>query len=266
MLKRRRFLGLFFCLWIAFFPLTAAAQVINAAYVKALYQKYPTQKSDLCPGCKLWVNPYYRSVADTAAHRPLVTFYVYTKAHRELADSLDLPRTGQYAAWHAASGQPDETRLYRYANTLSTDMIAKGHCQAWILLAWSADAAILSDTYTFNAAMEYQGQNIGTEIETEELCRKLTGFRVAARTDSVRIWCGTFGRQQKVTLGKLTADIPSHYYKVIEYYDRLIGGVVTLCYWMPNLPTEKRSLLVRRMVSYDQLVRNLGFSPKNIFN
>jgi hypothetical protein len=42
-------------------------------------------------------------------------------------------------------------------------MIAKGHCQAWILLAWCADAAILSDTYTFNAGMvpgtEYRHRN-----------------------------------------------------------------------------------------------------------
>jgi hypothetical protein len=37
-------------------------------------------------------------------------------------------------------------------------MIAKGHCQAWILLAYDADGAILSDTYTFNAGMEFQGK------------------------------------------------------------------------------------------------------------
>jgi hypothetical protein len=113
-----------------------------------------------------------------------------------------------YAAWHAADGQVNETKLYQYANKNSTDMIAKGHCQAWILMAWSADAAILSDTYTFNAGMEYQGQNIGTELATEELCRKLTGFRGAALTDSVKIWCGTFGSKQTYTLGKLTATCP----------------------------------------------------------
>jgi DNA/RNA endonuclease G (NUC1) len=258
----------FFLLLLTCSPAVASAQVqvINAAYVKALYKRYPTQKSDLCAGCKLWVNPYYRSVADTAAHRPLVTYYVYTRAHREQADSLDLPRKNQYAAWHSAFGQANETKLYRYANTQSADMIAKGHCQAWILLAWSADAAILSDTYTFNAAMEFQGQNIGTEIETEEFCRKLTGFRSKARTDSVKIWCGTFGKHQKVTFGKLAADMPSHYYKVIEYYDKQVGGTITICYWMPNLPTEKRSLLKSRVVSYEQLVRNLGFSPKKVFS
>ncbi|WPU92809.1 hypothetical protein SNE25_26140 [Mucilaginibacter sabulilitoris] len=35
---------------------------------------------------------------------------------------------------------------------------------------------ILSDTYTFNAAMEYQGQNIGTELASEELCRELVNM------------------------------------------------------------------------------------------
>jgi hypothetical protein len=144
------------------------AQEINAAYVKALYIRYPTQKSDHCASCKLWVNPYYKSIADTAAHMPLLTYYVYTRAHRLEQEALDLPREGIYSSWHSAYGQPNETPLYRYANKNSADMIAKGHCQAWILMAWSADAAILSDTYTFNAAMEYQGQNIGTEIETEE--------------------------------------------------------------------------------------------------
>lgn len=134
-------------------------------------------------------------------------------------------------------------------------MIAKGHCQAWILLAWCADAAILSNTYTFNAAMEYQGQNIGTQIATEELSRKLI-----AQTDSVRIWCGTYGSQQTYAANNVTVTMPSHYYKIIQYNGHL------LCYWLPNLPTEKRALLPLRKVSHDQLVTNLGFDPMLIFN
>jgi len=253
---------------ITFFYCTGnvSAQEINAAYVKALYKKYPTQKSNLCAGCKLWVNPYYKSIADTAAHRPLLTYYVYTKAHRLEQEALDLPRTGIYAAWHAADGQLNETKLYQYANKNSTDMIAKGHCQAWILMAWSADAAILSDTYTFNAGMEYQGQNIGTELATEEFCRKLTGFRGPALTDSVKIWCGTFGSKQTYTLGQLAATMPSHYYKVIQYKDHNVGGDIVVCYWMPNDPGERRSLLEQRMISYPELVAKLGYDPKAIFN
>ena len=182
-----------------------------------------------------------------------------------------MPRTGIYAAWHAADGQPDETKIYQYANKQiakpnSAEMIARGHCQAWILLAWSADAAILSDTYTFNAAMEYQGQNIGTELATEELCRKLTGFKGPAVTDSVKIWCGTFGSKQTYNLKTMTPTVPAHYYKIIQYRDSNLGGDIVLCYWMPNDPAEKRSKLKERLISYDELVAKLGFNPKAIFH
>lgn len=235
--------------------LHVGAQTINSAYVKALYRQYPTLPSDFCPSCKLWVNPYYRSIADTARHMPLVTYYVYTRAHRIAQETANVPRTGIYAAWHPAYGQPDETKVYKEANAQSVNMIAKGHCQAWILLAWCADAAILSDTYTFNAGMEYQGQNIGTEIATEELCRKLTD-----KTDSVRIWCGTFGSANSYTKGKLTVTVPTHYYKIIKYDNEL------LCYWMPNLPTEKRAHLAQRKVTHQQLIDNLGFDPMQVFH
>lgn len=245
------------CYLLLFFVLACIcsnAQTVNTAYVKALYQKYPTQKSDFCPSCKLWVNPYYKSVADTDRHIPLVTYYIYTKAHRLQQEAVKVPRKGIYAAWHSAYGQPDETKVYKQANVESPDMIAKGHCQAWILLAYDADGAILSDTYTFNAGMEYHGQNIGTEIATEELCRKLT-----EQTDSVRIWCGTYGSQRTYTKNHVTVTVPSHYYKIIKYNNEM------LCYWMPNLPTEKRALLPQRKISHAQLVANLGFDPMAIF-
>lgn len=241
-------------------PLVVTAQ-INAAYVKALYQKYPTQKSDFCPACKLWVNPYYQSIADTVKHAPLVTYYIYTKAHREQQEAANVPRTGIYAAWHPAFGQPDETKAYKAANVNSPDMIAKGHCQAWILLAYDADGAILSNTYTFNAAMEYQGQNIGTEIATEELTRKL-----ADQTDSVKIWCGTYGSKQTYTKDNVSVTVPAYYYKIIQYQDMNTHTQVVSCYWMPNLPTEKRALLPQRLVDYATLVHNLGFDPVHVLN
>jgi DNA/RNA endonuclease G (NUC1) len=249
-LMKKQLITALFCV----FATTVSAQTINAAYVKALYQRYPTQKSDFCPACKLWVNPYYKSIADTAKHMPLVTYYVYTKVHRLEQENAKVPRTGIYAAWHAADGQPDETKVYKQANVESPAMIAKGHCQAWILLSYDSNGAILSDTYTFNAGMEYQGQNIGTEIATEELCRKLTG-----QTDSVRIWCGTYGSQRTYSKHNVTVTVPSHYYKIIQYNNDL------LCYWMPNLPTEKRALLPQRKVSHEQLVAKLGFDPMTIF-
>jgi DNA/RNA endonuclease G (NUC1) len=141
-------------------------------------------------------------------------------------------------------------------------MIAKGHCQAWILLAWCVDGAILSNTYTFYAGMGFQGQNVGTEIATEELCRTLTGFKEDAVTDSVKIWCGTFGSLETYTKNGITVTVPSHYYKVISYHDSYAGKDVLLTWWMPNDPTEKRSKLEDRMVSYPESVARLDFNPQ----
>lgn len=260
------FKALIFFLYLSVIvSVSTVAQKIDATYIRSLYRNYPTQKSDFCPGCKLWVNPYFKSIADTISHRPLLTFYIYTKAHRMEQETSKLPRKGIYAGWHSVIGQPDETALYRHANKEAIDRIAKGHCQAWILLAWCADAAILSNTYTFNAAMEYQEQNIGTELATEELCRKLTGFRHEAVTDSVKIWCGTFGSKNSFSLANLTATLPAYFYKVLQYTDYL-GQKTVLCYWMPNEPGEKRALLPQKVVSYQELVLRLGFEPMKIFN
>lgn len=246
--------------------LALRAQTVNSAYPKALQQKYPSVKSDLCGSCKLWVNPYFKSIADTAEHRPLVTYYVYTEAHRLQQEAAGLPRAGTYAAWTAGFGQANEANVYKQANAASPGaMIAKGHCQAWILLAWCADAAILSDTYTFNAAMEYQGQNTGTELASEELCRNLAGHGRPSVTDSVHIWCGTFGKQQVYTRGPVTNVLPAFYYKIIRYRDRLSGNVMEQCYWLPNQPDETRARLPQRLVSHAQLVHSLGYDPVNVF-
>lgn len=252
-------------IFMAVAALSLRAQTINAAYAKALQQKYPSVKSDLCTACKLWVNPYFKSIADTVEHRPLVTYYIYTQAHRLLQEQSDLPRTGTYAAWRSSYGQPNETAVYKQANQESPDMIAKGHCQAWILLAWCTDAAILSDTYTFNAAMEYQGQNIGTELATEELCRELTGHRRSAVADSVHIWCGTFGNQHVFIDGEVSDVLPAFYYKIIRYRDQDTGQQIEQCYWLPNKPDEVRAKLSQRLVSRAQLVASLGYDPEIVF-
>lgn len=252
--------------------LSAQTPTINAAYAKSLHQKYPSMKSDFCKSCKLWVNPYFKSIADTAEHAPRLTYYVYTREHRLAQEALKLPRSGTYAAWYPSYMQPNETNIYKYANKQigkpgSMYMIAKGHCQSWILLAWCADAAILSDTYTFNAAMEYQGQNVGTQLETEERCRRLTGWKnEPGLTDSVKIWCGTFGSQKTYTQKTMSVSVPAYYYKMIEFRDRQNGQLVTECYWMPNQPEEKQDLLPKRKLSYADLLAKLGFDPKAIFN
>lgn len=234
-----------------FWGLKAQTPVYNAAYAKALYAKYQSKKSNFCPACKVWVNPYYKSIADTQRHMPLITYELFTKENYVKIKTLNIPRTGIYAAWHPVYGQPNEDNVYRSANkqVKPDHIIAKGHCQAWILNAFSYDSAILSDTYTFNAACEDQGQNVGTEIATENLTRKLL------TTTDVQVWCGTFGIQGTFTDGKITNTYPAYYWKIIKY------GSTTLCYWMPNLLTETQAMLSQRVVSYQQLVQRLGFDP-----
>jgi hypothetical protein len=254
-----------FIIILLLLPLFLKAQKPTAAYVKELYKKFPTVKSNLCPACLLWVNPYFKSIGDTLNHKPVLTYYIYTKAHRLAQEALKLPRTGAYASWHSAYKQPNETAVYKEANRIigkpnSAEMIAKGHCQAW--MAWSSDAALLSNTYTFNAGMEYQGQNIGVELATEELCRKLTGYRAATATDTVRIWCGTYGTKKKFLKSGISVTVPSHYYKVIRYRARNIGSDIIMTFWMPNDPMEKRSRMNSRMITYEKLVKNIGFDPQ----
>ena len=57
--------------------------------------------------------------------------------------------------------------------------------------------------------------------------------------------------------------MPSHYYKIISYKQN--GSEVTLAYWLPNYPDEKRSKLPERLIAYEELVQKLGFDPKTIF-
>ncbi len=234
-------------------PLVGLGQTINAAYVKALYAKYPIVKSNFCGDCYLWVNPYYKSIANVKEHRPIVEYELLNKANYALTTTVKIPRTGVYAAWHSVTGQPNEDNVYTAANKTGKGIIAKGHINAWILNAWCADAAILSDTYTFNAAAECQNQNVGTEIATENITRKLL------TTENVEIWGGTYGNEGTFTDGKITDVQPAIYWKIIKE-----ANGKTTCYWMPNLQTETQALLPKRIVDYATMVKNLGFDPERV--
>lgn len=229
------------------------SQQYNAASVKALYQKYPSKKSPFCSSCKEWDNPYYKSIADTQRHMPLVTYYVYTKQHKQQQESLNLDRKGIYSAWHPVTGQPNMADIYRQANKQAGIEIALGHCQAWILLAYTQEGAIFSDTYDFNEGMEYQGQNVGTEIATENRCRSLVD-----QVGEIQIWCGTFGSQRVFNYDGLNVTMPAYYWKILKY------GNTIECYWMPNKPEEKQALLPQRVVTLQQLTKNLGFNPMEV--
>lgn len=238
-------------------------QTYNAAYVHQLYAKYPTIKSNLCTACKEWDNPYFKSIADTQLHQPKVVYYIYTKAHQDQQIAAKIPRTGIFAAWSPVLGQPDLSKVYYNANKPIKSSINKlvwGHCTAWITLAWCKDAAIFSDTQDFNEGMEVQGQNIGTEIATEEYCRDLLAKGV---TDSIHIWCGVYGNQAQYTFDNVTVTMPENYWKIITY--KVKGIAKTEAWLMPNLVTETRAILPQRVVNADNVIKLLGFNPIKIF-
>ena len=237
---------IFFLQLVIISQLSIAQPVYDAAYARSLYAKYPTFKSQLCPGCKEWDNPYFQAISDTTKHQPIITYYVYTKAHQDAQIALKIPRSSEADEWHPATGQQDISGIYTTANKAFKNPIDKlvyGHCIAWITLAWCEDAAIFSNTEGFNEGMEVQGQNIGTELATENICRKILSQGMA---DSVFIWCGVFGSQKIYTDGKTLVVMPEYYWKVIDYFDKQKGEQVERCWIMPNKVTETQELLPQR--------------------
>ena len=248
------------------------APVYNKAYVTQLFSKYPTHKSQQFSNGVVWVNPYYKSIADVQNHYPIVEHYVYTLAHRlqqeRNMDTLKIyARKGIYAEWNPGPGFPPVDDAYTEANkeigkTGTSFEISYGHCgAAWILLAYTQDGAFFSDTEDFNEGMEYQGQNTGTEEATEDRCRTLTGWKKAPIvTQSIDIWAGCYGNQGHYTgpKSKITVTVPQYFWKVIKY------NGVTECWWMPNLVTETKDKLSKAVIPFADLVKKLGFDPLNV--
>lgn len=239
---------------------SAQQTIYNADYVHKLLAKYPTTKSSLCDACKYWDNGIYKSIADTQRNMPLVTYYVYTREHAEIQESKKISRTGVFADWHPVIGQPELSGIYKKENGSIKSAINKlvwGHCQAWILLAYCEDGAILSNAETFNEGMEVQGQNIGTEIATESYCRRL----IMETTDTIQRWAGTFGEQYRCTKGKISVVMPTHYWVIIKYRNRTTGEMTVEAWWMPNLVTETEDKLPQRRCTVEQISKNIGFNP-----
>ncbi|OCX54284.1 hypothetical protein BEL04_08480 [Mucilaginibacter sp. PPCGB 2223] len=178
MIKKYILFGAF--LWS--FACAQAQEVIihvSQGYLDTLYHKYPV-KPFVHPGfsnCFEWDTPYFQSIADVKQHQALVVHGVYTRQMAKTADSLNFARKGQMAAWRHLPDMPNEDGVYRAANQdrTGTSKMDKGHFSAWKLNAYNQDAALLSDTYTFNAAFEMAAQNIGTELGIEYLQRFLVG-------------------------------------------------------------------------------------------
>lgn len=264
-------------------PFFAGAQTYNAAYVKALYAKYPTVKSNLCPACKLWVNSYYTSIADTVKNYPVCEHTIVTADNVKAQEALNVPRSGVYAKWNVVGGSAHYDDVYSYVNgqinkPMSVFEVVYGHCVlAWVLGAYTKDGAILTNTETYGEFMEYQGQNIGTMIASEDTTRLLLGatlhlIKHVPLTSSIEIWAGCVSTDTvKDKTGKVlkfgskvykynhkSVTVPDAVWKILKFNGQ------TVVYWMPNVVTEVQALLPKRHITYVELVKKIGFDPMKI--
>lgn len=251
------------------FVMQGMAQTIDGTYVKALYAKYPTVKSNFCPACKLWVNPYYKSIADTVKGYPVCEHATVTAQNVKNQEAAKVPRKGVYASWNVIPGQKQLKAVYTYANTTVKKPIefAYGHCGlAWILAARDKDGAIISNTETFGEFIEWQGQNVGTMIATEDTTRlllgaTLNGVKHTPVVDHIDIWAGCVSNtdpknpSKVFTVNGVSVTVPDAVWKILKIGDEYV------CYYMPNINSEGRALLPKRHIKYADLVAKLGFDP-----
>jgi hypothetical protein len=226
---------------------------------------YPLSPSGLCPDCLLWENPYYLAIADTAKHMPRNTFMVYTKSLFDQRTNAGVKREGARASWSPVPGVKNENPVYLYANKQikasgDKNLVQRGHCQPWIMLNYSKNAAVISNTFTFNCGMAYAKQNNGTEKKSEEIARELVEGPNAL-TDSVQIWCGTSGAGKVYSANGINVTMPLYYYKIMKYRDQT-GNFTRKCFLMPNRPDQVRDSIRHCHITYDHLKQFLKFDPE----
>ena len=242
---------------------------VSRGYLDTLYRRYPLRADTLCPNCFRWDTPYFQSIADVKLHQAMVVHAVYTTQMSHAADSLRYARKGVMGAWRHLPNMPDENKVYSMANQglIGTSKMEKGHFSAWELNAYSLDAALLSDTYTFNAAFEIAAQNIGTELGVEYLQRFLVGEVKGRRRPAglplysqVEYWKGAWGSKGTFTDGQTTDNYPAVYWNLLKY-----GGQFH-AYWFPNDINGAGQANYRNFeIPYATLVQRLGWDPVRMF-
>jgi hypothetical protein len=269
---KKYFIALYCCCLL--FSLAVQAQEVvvhvTSGYIDTLLKKYPVKRFSRWPDCYRWDNPYFQSIADIRKHEAKVVHAIYTKAMARAADSLNYARKLALADWRSLPGMPDEDKVYAKANVgrPAATKLHKGHFSAWELNAYSLDAVLLSDTYTFNAAFEMGVQNTGTELGVEYLQRILVS-EIKGRHrpsglpfyDQVEYWKGAWGTKGSFTDGQITSNYPAVYWNLLRYGDQLHA------FWFPNDASgagQKNYPLFE--IPYTTLVQRLGWDPVTIFN
>jgi hypothetical protein len=246
-------------------PPTKMAAIVKKARSAAVRGGFPVSPTGICQDCLLWENPYYLSIADTTKHMPRNTYTVYTREQFYERNKEKLDRTGSLATWGTVAGIKNENKVYIAANKqikLAGDnaLVQRGHCQPWIMQAYSKDAAIMSNTFTFNCAMAYATQNNGTEKKSEEIARDLVEGP-NAKTDALQIWCGTSGKGKGYRAKGVNVTMPLYYYKILKYRDKA-GNDKRQCFLMPNRPDQIKDSIIHCHITYEKLKQFLKFDPE----
>ena len=234
--------------------------------------KYPVNKSTLCNTCVIWVNPYYTSIADTQKRIPMVVYHVITKQHLIESDSLKTNSSTKIDRanypFHALPGFKDEKGLFKSMNDSikniklnpkykSGDEVAEGHVASADDYSWSKGGMDTSMIHPFNLGMEWQGQNIGSELASENMCRD-----TARKYGKVENWGGVNGIQGIHKFKGISIVYPKFYWKIMKWTDDKNNAVIH-CLWMPNneMGDGQQDLFKRFEVPLTTLVQNLGFNP-----
>lgn len=224
--------------------------------------KYPVVKSDLCANCVLWVNPYYTSIADTSLKQPIVVYHAIAKEHLLISDALKADKKTRIDRakykFHSLPGFPDEKKVFKAANKIvkahplkKGDEVVEGHLASADDYSYTKGGMDTSMIHPFNLGIEWQMQNIGTQLGTEYMCRD-----TARRYGVVYNWAGCWGSQGSFTDGKIKVNYPAVYWKIVKYAN------VTKVYWMPNNEDGAGQANYPNFeITYAELVKRLGFDP-----
>lgn len=249
--------------------------LLTTALISRGQNKYPVVKSNLCSACVLWINPYYTSIADTQKKIPVVVYHNITKAHLMASDALKSNSATKIQRnkypFHTLPGFKDEKGVFkdmndsikdikRNPNYKKGDEVAEGHVASADDYSWSVGGMDTSMVHPFNLAIEWQAQNIGSELSSENMCRD-----TARKYGKVENWGGTYGLQGVHKFKGTSIVYPKYYWKICKWTDSN-NKVVIHCLWMSNntLGAGQQDLFKRFEIPLDVLVKNLGFNPMDV--
>lgn len=195
-------------------------------------------RPDVCKYCFQDTTGGYTSIEDTILHNPICNYELLTNHNLILVHQLKI----------------DRSKIPFFPNSLDKLYVGSGDSRGHIIsyedLAWSLKSATASMNEKRNLAPQPQNENIGTKLACENYTRSL-----AIKYGYVKVYGGTSG-----TLGSMKGINKPQY-----YWTLIIAQGKPIAYLMPTTgPNIKYADLQKCLVTYPQLVTNLGFDPEKV--